>query len=159
MGQIVWIQEAENGEWRSGTRYLSGLIWKAMDVPPDFLAPSLFPGPSFALFTAPCALWEACRTFPNLVPARHTLSCAKASLRATCGCVEDPTRPIEAIAARNGGCNRGSSMRLLCAHQRMSKVARSRNILKSTRLVTLCSRPLVLNRNSNSQCQQYIGGE
>lgn len=28
-------------------------------IPPDFLAPSRLPGPSFALFTAPCAACEA----------------------------------------------------------------------------------------------------
>ncbi len=33
-----------------------GGLGKLYTIPPDFLAPSLFPGPSFALFTAPCAL-------------------------------------------------------------------------------------------------------
>lgn len=28
-------------------------------IPPDFFAPNLFPGPSFALLTAPCAACEA----------------------------------------------------------------------------------------------------
>lgn len=47
--------------------------------PPDFLAPSLFPGPSFALFAAPWALCEACRT--NIKPGERALtdSCANAS--------------------------------------------------------------------------------
>jgi hypothetical protein len=112
------------GKWEGD----SAVIWEDIGVPPDFLAPSLFPGPSFALFTAPCALWEACRIFPNLVLARHTLSCPNASLRAACGCVEGPTRPIEAIAARKGGCKRGSSMRLLYVLQRKPMVARSQNI-------------------------------
>lgn len=81
-----------------------------VDEPPVFFAPSLFPGPSFALFTAPWALCEACRTFPTLVVARHRLSCAKASFKQACGFAEEPALAIDVMAALNGGCNRGSSM-------------------------------------------------
>lgn len=79
--------------------------WEESYPPPDFFAPNLFPGPSFALFTAPCCACDACRTNINPV-AGFNESCAKASLIPVCV----PDRAIDVRAARNGGCNRGSSI-------------------------------------------------
>src|SRR3954462_1547957 len=50
-------------------------------LPPVFLAPNLFPGPSFALLTAPCAACDACRTEMRGASVFFMDSLAKASLR------------------------------------------------------------------------------
>jgi hypothetical protein len=77
-----------------------------LNAPPDFFAPNLFPGPSFALFTAPCCACDACRTKVKTGEGFLIESCAKTSVRLACV----PGRVIDVIAARNGGCNRGSSI-------------------------------------------------
>ena len=61
--------------------YLHNSRSRRGSLPPDFLAPNLFPGPSLALLTDPCALCDACRT--NVKTGEGVLmdSCAKASFR------------------------------------------------------------------------------
>ena len=74
------------------------------------MAPSRFPGPSLALLTAPCCACDAWRTKIRGLSA----SAAKESFRHVVDVPEGAERAIEVIAARSGGCNRGTSIVLLC---------------------------------------------
>lgn len=89
---------------------LSHLVHRLFDIPPDFLAPRRFPGPSFALLTAPCWAWLACRTNVRTGEEAFIESRPNASLRQTCELPAEFDRPIDVSAARTGCCDRGSSI-------------------------------------------------
>jgi hypothetical protein len=80
------------------TRGKEGEGGREGDVPPDFLAPSRFPGPSLALLTAPCCACDAWWTKIRGLSA----SAAKESFRHVVDVPEGAERAIEVIAARSG---------------------------------------------------------
>ena len=80
------------------------------NIPPDFLAPRRFPGPSFALLTAPCWACDACRTNVKTGLEAIMESWPNASLRQTFELPTEADRPIDVSAARIGCCDRGSSI-------------------------------------------------
>lgn len=90
---------------------------KRIDIPPDFLAPNRFPGPSLPLLTVACWACEACRLKTVGWPAvRWRERRANVSAMHNADGFDPPpeVRAIEVSAARKGGCNRGSSIVVIC---------------------------------------------
>ena len=90
--------------------FLLALVHRLLNIPPDFFAPSRFPGPSFALLTAPCWACDACRMNVKTGEEVFIESWPNDSLRQTCELPAEADRLIDVSAARNGCCDRGSSI-------------------------------------------------